>query len=142
MFVEKGKIHYDDDEGFRITVGVGKGISDYYRSLIPPNRNAIKPRWSAHITAVRPEIEIPPLIRYWGNYEGEDVEFIYDPYIMEGNGYFWLNCWSKRLEVIREELGLPNISKYSMIPPEFKKTFHITIAKYEEIFDNSKPPEP
>jgi len=115
MFLGKGKIHYDDNEGFRITAQVSQEISNYYRSLIPPSRNAIKPRWSSHITVVRPEIEIPPLIRYWNDYEVEEVEFFYDSYIMEGNGYFWLNCWSKRLEKIREELGLPNISKYHLI---------------------------
>jgi hypothetical protein len=91
---------------------------------------------------VRPEKEIPPLIRYWGDYEGEEVEFIYDPYPLEGNGYYWLNCWSKRLEVIREELGLPNVSKYSLMPAGFNKTFHTTIGKYEEIFDTNPPPEP
>lgn len=142
MYLGKGKIHYDDEDGFRITLGLNQDISDYYRSLIPLYYRAIKPGWPAHITVVRPKKEIPPLIRYWGDYEGEEVEFIYDSYILEGNGYYWLNCWSKRLEIIREELGLPNISKYHLMPPEFKKTFHTTIGKYYEIFDNNPPPEP
>jgi hypothetical protein len=142
MFLGKGKLHYNDEDGFRLVANVGQELSDYYRSLIPSYCRAKKPGWPAHITVVRPEKEIPPLIRYWDNYEGEEIELIYDSYILEGNGYYWLNCWSKRLETIRTELGLPNISKYSLMPTEFCKTFHITIGKYEEIFDNNPPPEP
>ena len=142
MFVGNGKIHYDDNDGHRIILEVNNDFADYYRSLIPLYHRPIKSRWSAHITVVRPEKEIPPKLRYWSDYEKEEVSFLYDSYILNGNGYFWVNCWSKRLEVIREELGLPNISKNSIMPSEFSKTFHITVGKYEEIFDNNPPPEP
>ena len=135
MFLEKGKIHYDDNDGFRVTVEVHHDFIDYYRSLIPSYHRTIKPRWSSHITVVRPEKDIPPRIRYWGDYEDEEVEFMYDPYILEGNGYFWVNVWSKRLETIREELGLPNFTAYALTPVGYNKTFHITVAKYQEIFD-------
>lgn len=134
MFEINGKIHYDDTEGFRIILEICQDLSEYYRSLIPSYYRAVKPRYPAHVTVVRPEKEIPPKIRYWGDYEGEEVAVIYDPYILNGNGYYWLNCWSKRLEEIREELGLPNTSKYSLRPPGFNKTFHTTIGKYHEVF--------
>jgi len=135
MFVGKGKLHYDDNEGFRIILAVSQELANYYYSSIPKYLRPWKPRWPAHITVVRPEKEIPPLIRYWGDYEGEEVEYLYDYHILEGNGYYWINCWSKRLEVIREELGLINHTAYSLKPEGYNKTFHITIGKYQEIFD-------
>lgn len=144
MFLGKGKVHYDDKEGFRVTLEVSQQLSNYYYSLIPKYFRSWKPGWPAHITVVRPEKEIPPRIRYWGDYEGEEVDFLYDYHILEGNGYYWLNAWSKRLEVIREELGLINVSSYSLRPTGYNKTFHITIGKYHEVFecDVKKGPEP
>jgi len=134
MFLGKGKIHYNDENGFRVTVEVGQDLSDYY-SLIPLYRRPFKSKWPAHITVVRPKLEIPPRIRYWDDYEGEEVEFMYDSYVLEGNGYFFLNVWCKRLESIREELGMSIYSKYTLPPSGHIKCFHMTIGKYEQIFD-------
>jgi hypothetical protein len=134
MLISNGKLHYDDTDGHRITLRVSPDLSDYYRTLIPKYERVFKPRWAAHITVVRPEYDIPPKIRYWGNYEGEIVEFFYDPYSLSGNGYYWVNAWSKRLETIRSELGLVNISKYALRPPGYDKTFHISIGRYDEVF--------
>lgn len=142
MFTAKGKVHYDDSDGHRITLEVNQEISDYYRWFIPPYYRVFKPRWPAHITVVRPEIDIPPKIRYWGDYEGEEVEFVYDPYVLNGNGYYWVNCWSKRLETIRSELGLPNMTRYIPRPPGHDKTFHVTVGRYDEIFDFKNGNEP
>ena len=75
MFTSKGKLHYDDNDGHRLILSVSQDISDYYRSHIPNYYRVFKPRWSAHITVVRPEMDIPPKIRYWGDYENEEVEF-------------------------------------------------------------------
>ena len=141
MFTEKGRIHYDDIDGHRVILEVCQDLSEYYRTLIPSYYRVVKPRYQAHITVVRPEIDIPPKIRYWGDYEGEEIKFIYDPYVLNGNGYYWINGWSKRLETIRDELGLPNVSKYSLRPAGFNKTFHITVAKYQEYFDFCNEPE-
>ena len=51
MYLGKGKIHYNDEDGFRITIQINQDISDYYRSLIPLtwSLNVIKPRWLAFI---------------------------------------------------------------------------------------------
>lgn len=141
MFTSKGKVHYDDEAGFRLTLEVSQELSNYYRSLIPKHYRVNQPRYPAHITVVRPEYESPPKIRHWGDYEGEQVEFMYDPYVQEGKGYFWLNCWCKRLEDIREELGLTNVSQYPLLPKGYYKTFHTTIGRGVEVFDFSKPPE-
>ena len=141
MLYSTGTIHYDDTDGHRITLLVDQGLANYYRSLIPKTERVIKPRWDAHITVVRPEYEIPPKIRYWGDYEGLKVEFPYDPYLLNGNGYYWINVWSLRLEAIRTELGLENFSRYPMLPKGYSKTFHITVGKYEEIFPMGEAPE-
>ena len=141
MFTSNGIIHYDDTDGHRVTLQVNQDLADYYRAFIPRSWRVIKPRYDAHVTVVRPEYEIPPKIRYWGDYEGEQVDFIYDPYPLNGNGYYWLNIWSKRLEIIRTELGLINISKYALVPYGYHKTFHITIGKYEEVFPIGESPE-
>ena len=66
---------------------------------------------------------------------------MYDPYPLNGNGYYWVNAWSKRMEAIRSELGLENVSKYALRPTGYNKTFHITIGKYEEVFPDGEPPE-
>lgn len=141
MFTASGTIHYDDTDGHRVILQVNQDLADYYRTLIPKYERVFKPRWLAHITVVRPEIDIPPKISYWGDYEGEPVEFLYDPYPLNGNGYFWLNAWSKRLEVIRSELGLVNSSKYALRPTGYDKTFHTTIGKYYEVFPVGEAPE-
>ena len=145
MFNGKGKLHYDDKDGFRVTLEINQQLSNYYYSLIPKYLRGWKPGWPAHITVIRPDYGVPPKLRYWGDYEGEEIEFIYDPFIHNGNGYFWLNCWAKRFEYIQDELGLPKtISKYTLRPSGFDKTFHMTIGKYKEIFecDVTKGPEP
>lgn len=141
MLTSTGKLHYDDTDGHRITLQVSPDLSDYYRTLIPKTVRVYKSRWEAHITVVRPEYEIPPKIRYWGEYEGEVIEFLYDPYPLNGRGYYWLNAWSNRLEVIRNELGLENVSKYPLLPTGYTKTFHITIGLYDEGFVFGELPE-
>ncbi len=144
MFNGKGKLHYDDKDGFRVTLEVGQDFANYYYSLIPKYFSRWKQGWPTHITVIRPEYEIPPKLRCWGDYEGEEIGFIYDPYIQCGNGFYWLNCWSKRFEDIQDELGLPKIiSKYSLRPAGFDKTFHITIGKCQQIsVDINNGPEP
>lgn len=132
MFESYGTIRYNDEEGFRLTVEVNQDLSNYYRSLIPKCYRVNRPRWPAHVTVVRPEKEIPPRIRYWGDYEGERIKFMYDPYVFCGKGYYWLDVWCKRLETIRDELGLSIVSKYTLPPTGHTKCFHCTIGNYEE----------
>ena len=141
MFTSYGKLHYDDAEGLRLVLQLDQDISDYYRVLIPPYYRVSKQGWRAHLTVVRPGNDSPGKIRYWGDYEGEQVEFIYSPYLENGHGFYWFNAWSKRLEAIREELGLFNTSKFALKPNGFDKTFHCTVGRYNEIFDNKDAPE-
>jgi hypothetical protein len=141
MFTSRGKLHYDESDGFRLVLYVEQDISDYYRALIPRWYRAYRQGWAAHLTVIRPGTDDPGKIRYWGDYEGEVVEFIYSPYLENGNGYYWFNAWSKRLETIRSELGLYNVSKFPLIPKGYDKTFHCTVAKYEQKYPSGEAPE-
>lgn len=140
FFTGYGKLHYEETE-LRLVLQLEQDLSDYYRALIPPYLRVYKQGWPAHITVVRPGFESPPKIRYWGNYEGERVEFIYTSYLECGMGYYWFNAWSKRLEAVREELGLVNMSRFALKPEGYTKTFHCTVGKYVEYFDFGEAPE-
>ena len=141
MFESRGKLHYTETDGFRLILKVDQDLSDYYRSLIPSYYRSYRQGWAAHITVIRPGNDNPGKIRYWGDYENEEVSFIYSPYLENGRGFYWFNAWSKRLEHIREELGLFNISKFALKPEGYNKTFHCTVAKYIETFETGEAPE-
>ena len=131
MFTSYGKLHYDDSDGMRLVLKLEQDISDYYRKLVPAHYRVYRQGWPAHLTVIRPLFDSPQKIRYWGDYEGERVEFVYSPFLEFGHGFCWFNAWSKRLEAIREELGLVNTSKFALKPEGFNKTFHCTIGKID-----------
>lgn len=128
MFSSTGIIKYDSTTGYRLTVEVDPELSNYYRSLIPRYYRILRPRYPAHITVVRTEKEIPQNLDKWGKWDKHRITFLYDPFVHSGNQYYWINIWCHKLEEIRGELGLPLISKYTMPPDGFTKTFHCTIA--------------
>ena len=131
MYWSSGKLKYEDGSGFRLVVEVNEELADYYFSLIPKYLRPRRPRWKPHGTVVRPEKEIPPRTSKWGDHEGEVVSFMYDPYLFSDDQYVWIDLWCNRLEVIREELGLPNVSRYTLPPSGFVKCFHCTIANFK-----------
>jgi len=134
MYPSTGRLHYDlDTEGYhRLAVQCDQGLADCYRSLIPKYYNAKRPRYPAHITVVRSYKEIPPNLEPWGKYQGEKIEWFYEPVIRMGTTYFWLNALCNRLEDIRIELGLPVRSEYTRPPEGFRKYFHMTIANMKD----------
>ena len=114
-----------------LKVEIDRGISDFYRSLIP---KAIRPQSQAyhpHISVVRKEIV--PNVNFWRKYEGEEIEFTYSNIIHFGRVYCWLNVFCKRLEEIRKELGLPVDSPYTRPPEGYFKTFHCTLGNQKKI---------
>lgn len=141
MFTSKGKLHYEDDGEYRLILKLNQDLVNYYLRLIPPIFGVGRQGWAAHITVVRPGVDTVGKIRYWGDYENEEVEFIYSPYLENGRGFYWFNAWSKRLEQVRTELGLFNVSKYPLIPKGYDKTFHCTVGRYTEIFASGEAPE-
>jgi hypothetical protein len=130
----KGVLNYKNEGGYRLTVEIDEELANYYRSLIPKYFPYLKPRWPSHITVVRTEKETPVNREHWGKYHGQEIEFQYDPIIRSGKMYYWLNIWCVELENIREELGLPVVSMFTLPPAGYTKCFHCTIAnmKFEE----------
>ena len=109
-------------------VSVDPELARFYRSLIPESYPVQKPRWPAHCTVVRSGKEKPVHMEHWGKYQGEIIEFHYDPEIRIDNVYYWLNVWCDRLVEIRTELGLPPKSRWTLPPSGGHQCFHITIG--------------
>lgn len=126
MFSSVGILRYFED--YKLIVEIDPGIAEFYRSLIPKYIDWNRPRYAPHVTVIRSEMEEPLVKEAWGKYEGEEIEFFYDPQIKEGSVYFWLDVYCVKLENIRLELGLPATSMYTLPPEGFKKVFHTTLA--------------
>jgi hypothetical protein len=132
LHTSKGTLKYHN-EPYKLILEVDQGIGDFYRSLIPKYMPAKKPLYPTHVTVVRGGkdglvIEYPIHLEFWGKYEGEEVEYHYDPIVQCGTVYYWLNVFCKRLEDIRVELGMSVNSPYTLPPEGFLKCFHMTIG--------------
>ena len=128
LYKATGKLRYT--RGYWLLLDSDQGIADFYRALMPKSMDVIRPRYEAHITVIRPDTETPQNLDFWRAHEGEIIEFYYEPIIRTGESgvYYWLNCFSKRLEEIRLELGLPVAAVYTIPPDGFRKCFHMTVA--------------
>lgn len=130
-----GVLRYAQNGHYRLTVEIGCDLGDYYRALAPKYLNIKKPMYPTHITVVRPEKDVPKNLAAWGKYDGERIEFLYEPRVTHGKVYYWLRILSKRLEDIRSELGLglersktPSDASYEDPPVGYAKFFHCTIG--------------
>ena len=121
---------FTEDYGHKLIVEVDQELANFYRSLIPRWFDVNPQKFPAHISVIRHETPIK--LEYWGKYEGEEITFVYDPFVYVGNVYYWFNAFATRLEEIRVELGLSNSSRFSR-PPDGRRCFHVTIG-------NSKKP--
>ena len=144
MIKSIGTLRYDrpDGYGWRLVLEIDPGIAQFYRSLIPKWYTAHSQAAKPHITIVR--VAKPPKIEAWGKYEGEKIEFYYDPYIHQGGFYWWLNCYSKRLEEIANELGLVFIDHPGFAKPMkgYKKVWHTTLANQKPIVMQDRKRKP
>lgn len=107
-----------------LVVEVNEDFSRYYRSLLfsySPSLKANKPKYEPHITVIagRHENISPTNKHLWGKHENERVIFQYDFNIVLDREYFWLPIECKRIEDIRENLGLSR---------RIKVPWHLTIA--------------
>lgn len=130
LFESTGELQYSKD--WRLVLRVDQDLGDYYRCMIPkwiPNQ---RPRWPAHVTVVRQEKETPTHKQHWWKYQGLKLNFFYSPVVHHDKVYFWINVWCKRLEEIRNELGMPIYSPFTLPPAGFTKNFHCTIANLKE----------
>ena len=143
MFTAWGKLVYDNE--YRLVLKVEQDLADYYRILIPKYYKPQRQCWAAHLTVVRPGFDVIKDVSQWksvlNDRQFERVEFIYRPYLESGGGFYWFNAWSKQLEHVRKELGLENVSKYPYIPEGYNKTFHCTVARYNDTLNIGEAPE-
>ena len=102
----------------KIVAELSKDFGDYYFSLIPKYYYANRQKHSVHVTIVRSFEVVPDNL--WKSFSDKIVIY-YDPTIIFGIPYFYLNCWSKDIINIRRELGL---SKYRFE----RSSYHITIG--------------
>lgn len=118
-----------DADYYKLSVDIDPDISKYYRALIPRSIKPNPQKYTPHVSVVRKEV--PPNINFWNKYEGKEIELYYENIVHFGEVYCWLNVFSKPLEDIRLELGLPVSSQYTLPPEGFIKCFHTTIGNYK-----------
>jgi len=116
---------------YKLALYIDPEIAKYYRTLIPKWLKSNPQMFPSHISIVRNEI--PPNLEFWGKYEGEKLDFEYEPIVKFGKVYCWLDCFCSRLEEIRLELGLPVDSPYTLPPEGGRMCFHITLGNYKEL---------
>ncbi len=108
---------------------VDEEIARYARALLPKSLNHNFPRWPPHITAVVAKLtkeeflNIPPHIFSFG----KQVTFEYDPLVVIGDTYIWLDVYADELEYYREQRGYERTDEYTR-PPDGKAPFHMTVA--------------
>jgi len=120
----KGELRYSDvTAGHRpqAAIYLPREFGRYYFSLIPKEKDAQPQAYAPHVTVVRTGAEFPLNMDAWGKYEGEMVEFVYEPVVDTDGVYFYLNVESDRIGDIREELGLPRYRADN-------KGYHVTIG--------------
>ena len=122
MFDGYGKLLYYPS--WWLIVKVDEEICRYYRNLIHFRYRSLQlnpSRNGAHITAIAGKYEIPDNDHkyLWNAYEGEKIDFKYNPEINTDGEYFWMEVECKRIEEIREELGLT---------PRIIQPWHLTVG--------------
>jgi len=122
MYKSTGTLRYGQTN---LVLDIDPEIVRYYRTFLSRKMFTNLQLYPAHISIVRKEV---PLWELWGKHAGRSIEFEYDGVIHHGTMYWWLNCWSKELEEIRTELGLPLEGKYFQAPAGYVHTWHITLG--------------
>lgn len=137
LYKSEGMLRYYSPP-YKLIVEVDQEIGRLYRSLIPKYMSVNLPMYPTHITVVRSEKETPVILEPWGRYDGEKIEYYYDPEVKIGTVYYWLNVFCRRLEEIRAELGMSVDSIYTKPPEGFLKCFHITIGNSKNVPINTR----
>lgn len=137
LYYSVGTLSYSPN---KLILSIDPGINNFYRSLIPRWIPLNSQMYPPHISVVRKEI--PKSMEFWGVSEGEQIEFGYSPIIQWGTMYYWLDCYSRRLEEIREQLGLPLATQYPCLREGFRKTFHTTLGNVKVLNGTNNSPNP
>lgn len=131
LYKSYGVLKYFRDP-FKCIVEVDQDLADYYRKLVPKAVGLRRQGWAAHISVVRNRTPQEFDLLKWGKYEGELVGFAYSPIVESDEVYFWINCYSLRLEEVRNELGLP-LYEHLNLPQGYSQRLHCTIGNIKNI---------
>lgn len=129
MFSSTGLLIYSENP-YKLIVEVDDEIGRYYRSFIPKHIGVQRPLYSSHISTVRNET--PLNLEVWRKYHQKEIAFDYEAIVYYDELYYWLNAYSKTLEDIRIELGLPCTSEFTR-SPDGRHRFHITIGNLKHL---------
>lgn len=118
--------------GPKVIAEIDEEIINYYKSFIPKYYEIRPQKYNAHISVIRKE---KLNMDNWGKREGQEIKFYYTNIIYCNKFYYWLNCFSKELENIREEMGLSLIVPKELPQPPggWKWIFHTTIGNKKEL---------
>lgn len=122
MFSGHGKLLYYPS--WWLIIDVDEEICRYYRHLIRfynPSLQLNPSRNGADITTIAGKYEKPDIEHeyLWNKYEGEKIDFRYNPKINTDGEYFWMEVECERIEEIRKELGLT---------PKIIQPWHLTVG--------------
>lgn len=122
MFDLKGIIKYG---GREVRAMVDYDTIKYYRNLLPKAYYVKPPRSEAHVSIVRYFEE--PDRRYWNFLDGSAIRVSYIPGVQTDGTYFWLDCYSEDIGIIRKRLGLSTFRNNDSRYPIYN-CYHITIG--------------
>ena len=98
-------------------------ISGYNRSRPFLEGQIMKPKWGGHITIIPSKYEIIEKsegnINYLNEMNNKNIDFQYDPELVNNGNHFWLKVECEEAKEIRQRL---NFSREPVIP------FHLTIG--------------
>ncbi len=104
-------------------------IGAYYRHMFYMFRHKVerisRPTWHSHISVIRNEKPLDDFVHLWEKYEGQQIEFDYDPTKAQGdNTYVWLPVVCEAALDLRVELGLSRDPFFAL---------HLTIGNFKEM---------
>ena len=108
-----------------VVVELSRDFGNYYYSLIPKYKKKQPQKHKCHVTIVRKGIETPTTMENWGIYDGQTIPFLYSPIINSGQKYYFLDCYSVFIGLIRNMLGLPHFRQSTYVGFD---CYHITIG--------------
>jgi len=140
MYASSGTLRYSpkreaSDQHWWVILDCDPEIGRYYRHLYHHEhhrcRKLAKPFWGPHITVLRNEEPDDAYKHLWNRHAGEKIEFHYQGGIKDNYGperyrsFFWLEVICPRLNEIRQELGLKDVSSI------WKGGYHLTVGSWE-----------
>lgn len=127
-FNSVGVLHYENIRDIvSLRLLVSQDLMRYYHHMIPRSEWVRLPGYRAHLTVVRKRYPEHPEL--WGKHEGRHIPFIYTNKIDCNHAYCWIDAYSRTLEEILDELGLPGYGKqYVTSKGVYNRRFHVTVG--------------